>query len=434
MLVEPWRKLVSPKVGVIRNLAPQVRGSDEPLPPYLYTATLSNFDFRNVDKTERVGAGKGRTEKEAVASAIGEAIERYCAFQWDPHRTFLAKWRDLRPAAIRPAEFVFYSEAQYGSSEWPYTPWREDLEVTWIRGVELPSRSPVALPASLVYLVHPIPRREDYFTPASSNGLAAGATLPAAILGGLCELMERDALLITWMNRLPAIELELNSVGGIVSAIKKHYAHFAVEVRAFLMPSDLPAAVVMALLLDSDPHRPAQIIGMGCHPDPGIALMKAVFEMCQGRPSEGRRFVDKPPRGRLNRYQDVKTLDDHSAFASLPEQRKEFAFLWEQDRMARVSELPNPSCGDAAVDLDYCVSKLCATGERVAYVDLTMPDIAGHGFHVVRTLITGLQPIHFGFGEERLGGKRLFEVAQRLGFADRRRSAADLNPCPHPLA
>jgi len=86
------------------------------------------------------------------------------------------------------------------------------------------------------------------------------------------------------------------------------------------------------------------------------------------------------------------------------------------------------------LDLEYCVGKLVALGERIAYVDLTMPDIAGHGFHVVRTLITGLQPIHFGHGEERLGGRRLFELPAKLGFSDQTRTVADLNQCPHPLA
>ena len=278
----------------------------------------------------------------------------------------------------------------------------------------MPSGQQVAL-ASLVYLVHPVPPPEDFSAPASSNGLAAGPTLEAAILAGICELMERDALLVAWMNRLPAIELDLNSAGNLVTGIQKHYRHFSVDVRAFLIPSDLPAAVVLALSCDDDAHKPAQVVGMGCHPAPAIALTKALFEMCQGRPSESKRFMDKPPRGRLNQYSDVKTLDDHSAFASLPEQRKEFSFLWERGIKARISDLPNPSRSDAALDLEYCVGKLVALGERIAYVDLTMPDIAGHGFHVVRTLITGLQPIHFGYGEERLGGRRLFELpATRL--------------------
>jgi ribosomal protein S12 methylthiotransferase accessory factor len=434
MPVDQWKALISPKVGVIRHIAPQLRGSEEPTPPYLYTATLSNFDFQNVDKTERIGAGKGITQSDAMASAIGEAIERYCAFQWDPNRTFLAKWKTLSSPAINPAEYVFYSDDQYKSKKSLYTRWQEDLEVTWIDGIELPSNLKVAVPASLVDLVHPVPRQEDFFAPASSNGLAAGPTLEAAIRGGICELMERDALLIAWMNRLPAIELDVNSAGSLVSGIQKHYARFSVEVRAFLMPSDLPAAVVIALSCDPNPSKPAQVVGMGCHPSPAIALTKALFEMCQGRPSEGKRFVDKPPQGRLNHYLDVKTLDDHSAFASLPERRREFDFLWEQGRKTHISDLPNPSQNDASLDLDYCVDKLTALGQRVAYVNLTMPDIAGHGIHVVRALVTGLQPIHFGYGEERLGGRRLFELPQKLGFANRMMTIDDLNMCPHPLA
>jgi ribosomal protein S12 methylthiotransferase accessory factor len=285
-----------------------------------------------------------------------------------------------------------------------------------------------------VYLVTPPPRPEDFFVPASSNGLAAGPTLPAAVMGGLCELMERDALLVSWLNRLPAREIDLGRAGRAAADIGTHYRRLSVDVRAFLMPSDLPAAVVMAVSFDADPMRPAQVIGMGCHLDPGIAVIKALYEMCQGRPSEAKRFADKPPSERLKRYEDVQTLDDHSAFASQRERRHEFEFLWARGTTVGVEDLPNPATGDAERDLDHTARALTAIGCRVAYVDLTLPDVAPTGIHVVRTIATGLQPVHFGHGTERLGGRRLFEAPQALGFDDRVRTADDLNPCPHPLA
>jgi len=434
MYSEWWSDFVSPKVGIVRALSPQGRGNDEPVPPYLHTATLSNFDFRTADKTERIAAGKGRTEAEAISSAIAEAIERYCAYQWNPLRTFTAKWEAVRTAAISPAECVLYADTQYQAEDWRCVPWREDQDVSWIEGVALPDGTPVALPAGLVYLVTPPPRPEDFFVPASSNGLAAGPSLASAVLGGLCELMERDALLITWMNRLPAREIDLERAGPAAAQIANHYARLSVEVRAFLLPSDLPASVMMAVSFDSDPGRPAQVIGMGCHLDPEVAVLKALFEMCQGRPSEAKRFADKPPQGRLKSYEDVHTLDDHSAFASQRERRHEFEFLWARGGKVGVEELPNPSTGEGDRDLDHVARALSALDSRVAYVDLTLPDVAPSGIHVVRTIATGLQPVHFGFGTERLGGRRLFEVPQRLGFADRVRTVADLNPCPHPLA
>jgi len=130
----------------------------------------------------------------------------------------------------------------------------------------------------------------------------------------------------------------------------------------------------------------------------------------------------------------VRTLEDHPAFLALPERRGEFAFLWGRSETVRLHELPNPSAGDVDRDLDACARALEGRGHRVAYVDLTTDDVAPFGIHVVRALAAGLVPIHFGWGQERLGGRRLFELPQRLGLADGPRVESDLNPCPHPLA
>jgi ribosomal protein S12 methylthiotransferase accessory factor len=73
-------------------------------------------------------------------------------------------------------------------------------------------------------------------------------------------------------------------------------------------------------------------------------------------------------------------------------------------------------------------------GCTTLYVDLTTPDIRDYGLSVVRAVATGLQPIHFGWGEERLGGRRLFELPQKLGFTKGTLSEKELNPYPHPLA
>jgi len=432
--VRDWRELISRKVGLIRSISPQVRAPNEPQPPYLSTATVSNFDFRNVAKQDRLAAGKGRTEAESQAAAVGEAVERYCAAHWDTHRTVVAKWEEVRKSAIAPSEFVLYSERQYAMPGWPHPRWTPEMEVTWVPGVELPQEREVALPASLIYLISPPPRVEEMFVPATSNGLAAGPDLPSAVYSGLCELMERDALLIAWMNRLPAIEIEVDHSGVYTPAIVRHYRKFGVELRAFRMPYDLPVSVVMAIGFDSHPEKPAAVVGMGCHSDPSVALDKAVFEMCQGRPSESRLFIDRPPAERLRKYDDVKELEDHAAYLTIRENLHEFEFLWSTGKKARTRDLPNPSADTAERNLAICVAALAERGHRFAYIDLTTSDLQAYPYRVVRTVATGLQPIHFGWGEERLGGDRLFDLPHELGFAAARRTEADLNPCPHPLA
>ena len=77
--------------------------------PYLYQATLSNFDFRRAPPSERSAGGKGWTREDAQLGAIGEALERYCASIYDPAALYFG------PAAgdsrfIEPPEFVLHTE------------------------------------------------------------------------------------------------------------------------------------------------------------------------------------------------------------------------------------------------------------------------------------------------------------------------------------
>jgi ribosomal protein S12 methylthiotransferase accessory factor len=112
----------------------------------------------------------------------------------------------------------------------------------------------------------------------------------------------------------------------------------------------------------------------------------------------------------------------------------EFGFLLETPKTQHLEALPNLSHSDLRTDLNACVDMLTRIGSRVVYADITTPDIAPLGVRVVRTISTRLQPIHFGYGEERLGGRRLYEVPRILGYTSETRTAGDLNPCPHPLA
>ena len=425
--------LVSPRVGVIRNLSKINRGVEEPTPPVIYQATLSHFDYRVAPTEERAAAGQGLTDNDAIRAAIGEAIEHYCAAHINEQTNRLAKFADLGGQAITPPEFVLYSESQYQRKNFPYHRWSPEDEVTWTPMTELPNGQQVFAPTSLVYLSSPATRNEDILTLSTSNGLAAGPTLEFAILNGLYELIERDGFIISWMNKLPAPRVEFAQTPGLAGEIATHYKPFGTEIRVFNISTDIPVYVMMAIALDTTGQGPAALVGLGCHLDPRVALLKAVLEVCQVRPAERQRFKDDPPQTKFKSYEDVHTLNDHSAFLTDPARLTEFSFLLDNKRMQRLEELENRAQGSVELDLKTCVDSLVKSGSRVAYADLTTSDIVDYGLRVVRTVATGLQPIHFGFGEERLGGRRLFEVPQKLGFGEVR-SEADLNPCPHPLA
>jgi ribosomal protein S12 methylthiotransferase accessory factor len=431
MNAAPWDLLVSPRTGLVTELSPQHRGPEEPVPPHLFTAMLAHFDFHAAPRQERLNAGKGRTEDEAKLSALGEAVERYAAYHLDPRRLSSAP---AAAGAITPADCVLYSEAQYAQDGFPFRPWTPEAEITWIGGTDLHSGEAVPLPAALVHLVYPMPRAEDHFTAVTSNGLAAGPTLARAILSGLYEVIERDALMITWMNRLPATELDAMECRCHAATIIRHYRRFGVGVRLLKLATDQLPTVIMAVADDSDPARPARLIGMGCDLDPVVACDKAIFELCQTRPSEAIRHRDNPPAGRLKSYEDVKDLDDHPAFHAMRENLHEFDFLGDGAESVALGDLASFATGDSEADVAAVAARLSETGARAAYADITLPDVAEAGYRVVRAIATGLQPIHFGWGQARLGSNRLYDAPMRWGFASQPSTPEALNYCPHPLA
>ncbi len=433
-IVGNWADLVSPRTGLIRAVSRVQRGAEEPSPPFIYQSEISHFDFRAAKPQDRASAGKGMTEEEAIRGAIGEAIERYCASHIDHSASVISPWEPIADRAVAPPEFVLYSVSQYESGKLPYHRWDPKDEVTWVAARELPSNRDVMIPASLVYLQFPQQRVEDAFTPATSNGLAAGPTLDYAVLHGLYECIERDAFLITWMARLPALEIHFTSTALLANSIRTHYRRFGVDVRVFRMCTDIDAHVMLAIALDKTGSGPAAVVGLGCHASPVKALARAMLEICQVRPGEVRRYREQPPGKRLKRVEDIKSLEDHSAWASMPEHLDEFSFLLENGRTQRLEDLPDYSTGNPKCDLDHCVDTLQRCACQILYVDLSTSDVVDYGIHVARAVAIGLQPIHFGWGEERLGGRRLLELPHKLGFASAPLTESDLNPCPHPLA
>ena len=109
------------------------------------------------------------------------------------------------------------------------------------------------MPASFAYLSSPSDQPQDFLCSTNSNGFAAGPDLNRAIRSAVLETLEREAFLVTWLDRLPAREIDFAAADGVVADICRAYEQGGAEVKAFLLPTDMPVAAVMALVLDRTP-------------------------------------------------------------------------------------------------------------------------------------------------------------------------------------
>jgi ribosomal protein S12 methylthiotransferase accessory factor len=381
-----------------------------------------------------MASGKGLTDGESERSAIVEALERYCALQRRPGAVVTGRASALPHPAILPQELVLFSDRQYRASGFRYRRPEADAELSWVPASLVGTGEPVYAPASLVYLNFAGHGGREFFVHTNTSGLAGGADLRSAVLAGIYELVERDAYTINWLARLPAPQIDFEGRDGIADEVRRHYERFDIETLAFDITTDLEIPAVMAVAVDRSGAHPAAVVGLGCDLDPVRALDRAMMEIVQVRTGLVPYFRREPAPTPIARYEDVRSLDDHAAFAANPANVHELDFLLDGDARVRLSDLANHSQGSVEDDLMLCRDRLGAAGSTVAFVELTMPDLGAFGVRIVRAIATGLQPIHFGFGEERLGGRRLFAVPRLLGHVDRDLTEADLNPCPHPLA
>src|SRR5205085_9014227 len=116
-------------------------------------------------------------------------------------------------------------------------------------GGSLTRARPVLLPGERVFVPFRSPRPADVTDYPTLSGYAAGPTLEEAALHALLEVVERDAFMIAWANRLRLRPLELSptardGLGDVVAAWQRP----GLEVRCGLVELDLgaPAAIAMA--------------------------------------------------------------------------------------------------------------------------------------------------------------------------------------------
>jgi ribosomal protein S12 methylthiotransferase accessory factor len=241
------------------------------------------------------GGGKGIDRTSALVGGLGEIAERLLGvlhFAAIQDRLELATYSDLIARgrrALGPEELPLFAPQQYASRGFPYQPFDANVPVRWIEGVELLSGEKVAVPAQLVLLYykhHPLEARIAYPT---TGGLAFHSEPREAILHGLFEVVERDAINLRWYCRMPPprVILDLPSIGreaGRGWPDRWSTPHIP-EVEVYLTTVDLPVPVFTTIAIDRSRARRSLLAGGGADGVRTRALTQALFELGQSRTS-----------------------------------------------------------------------------------------------------------------------------------------------------
>jgi ribosomal protein S12 methylthiotransferase accessory factor len=426
------RSFVSPYTGVIRSLGETLAAPDE--------HRLISIGCQVADAGPTIGesmdsytGSEHPSRAAAEAAAIGEALERYAGSFVPEHELVVGRAADLGPDAVAPESFALFSAEQYASAAFPFRPFRRDTLVSWVEGFTIPGGERALLPAQLVYMPwrHRAPG-EVRIGHATSSGLACGPTMEEAILTGLLELVERDAFMLAWHNRLSLPLLDWSDDERIAALDRRYFArtglrYAAVDLGAFF---GVPAALGVV-------HGPpgalgALGVGAGAAPTVEVAWRKALAEAFSVHRWVRDMSLEEPERLERGSAQ-IETFDGHTMFYAGEERARRAAFLDGSPARRSTLEVP-PLEGDNVLEQIQAVTgRLGAHGVRAFGADVTSPDVRAAGLSVVHVLAPQLCALDVVEGARFLGGRRMYHAAFEAGLVPRPLEPADLNPDPHPF-
>jgi len=436
-LSELLNDLVSPHSGIIKQLEVVHKDISEPALPFVYVAQLSNHCFLPKEQHQKLScSGKGMDVTSALVSAAGEAVERYSASVYDPGEIRYESFNRLDGNALHPEHLVLYAPDQYSSLD--FSPFDPHAEIGWIRSYSLVRNKAIFLPAQSTVLNYNVRSKNEILGQSTSNGLAAGPSMIHAILSAAEEVIERDAFMIAWHNELACKRFDpATHPRRAVRELHEAYKRRGVELRLYQLPSDTPCSVFAGIGVQVEGSGPSVVVGLGCDFSQAEAARQALMEVGQIRPAFRQKLRKRETQERLQQLladpSTVEQLEDHDLLYAVPDKLSAFDFLFKQP-------VTDFDWGDTREKsekqkLDELISWCRQEKRDLIYCNLTPPDMQKMGLYTARVVITGFQPIHFGYKNIRLGGERLFDFPVKQGFFSQRKSSdALMSVYPHPLA
>ena len=426
--LERLERHVSPITGVVTSLTlrePEMGGTTHScVAGHFFPVRPGDLTALKVNLVARSG-GKGRTEVQARTGAICEAIERTSGIAWGDEPRREATEAELAPEAVPVRDLVQFSARQYATreefnarndSDYHEVPPRpdENARISWTAAWSLTHKRVRYLPTACCFYGFVDPGH--FFARADSNGCAAGRTREEAILSGLLELVERDAVALWWYNRLRRPEVDAESFGLARFTELRSYYRDALnrDLHALDLTSDLgiPAIAVVSRCLGRSVED--VILGFAAHVDPVVALAKALEEANQYLPAVQQRAADGTTAYRLATPETIRWWKT-ATFENQP-------YLVADPALPRrrLADVPPLATTDFAADVEACVEAARRRGLEVLVVDQTRPDV---GLPVVRVVVPGLR--HFW---RRLAPGRLYDVPVEMGWLEKPLPEEELNP------
>jgi ribosomal protein S12 methylthiotransferase accessory factor len=362
-----------------------------------------------------MGSGAGLSWENARGAAVGECLERYAACIVNGNDLLAASYHSMVRSgrdAHDPSTWALFDNSQ----QVPYPTFSKDRIITWSEGWDLTTSKPIFLPACFAHLSSSPVLREsgaDVVGPGVSTGCACAMSTNESLLKGLCELIERDAFLIVWRNRLQIPEVAIDKGSTLYEVYTEKFARPGLEYRIWQTTLDFPMPSFFGIVFDHRGPKTRMIVGGAANPDAELAVQKTLCELVQGL--SWLEYMGEPKEGGPANFEEIRNFTDRARLYAFRELPDAYSFLFGDREPVRLSSIRSKRAPVEKLLRD-CIAEVAAKGFRPAAIDLTTDDLRECGYVVTRVVVPGLETMDGDYRLQMLGGARWRQVPLQLGF------------------
>jgi ribosomal protein S12 methylthiotransferase accessory factor len=270
------------------------------------------------------------------------------------------------------------------------------------------------------------PAPAELFSPRISTGFAVHTDPVEAVVGGLLEVLERDAVAVLWLQRLRVPRLTAVELGPRVAELIEWCRLRFMDVHFFDATTDLGVPSAYCLICSEHDRRAYRVVGASADRDLASAAEKALLEAL-GTPMFIHHVAeDEVPQD----FTAIGAAGDTARYMGLADRGAAFDFLLDEGARGPAAA-PAPLAADPAVVLRDLVARLAGAGMRPVVVDRTTSELADVGLTAVNVVVADAQPMSLHPLAQFTAHPRLYEAPARMGHPVCR--PEELNPWPQPL-
>lgn len=374
------------------------------------------------------GSGTGLDAASSFLPAVAEGLERYCTCVYTDDQFVLATGEELGHEALDLDTIPRCSQIELADPRCPLRAPDKRAPIRWVRGLSLLDGRLVYLPVVMVYLYAGLTSPAERIVLPITTGCAAHISYERALVAGILEVIERDAISITWLQRLTLPRIEIDHLSPSLMPYWERYQRGSKELEYVFLDAtnELGIPTVYAMQISRADKRVTTLLACSTALDPSEAVLKVIKDMAACR------IAFRVQRGVPDKIEDFADIFHGATYMARAERADAFEFLLQGGSKRLLSEMVSLESSDERQALRTVLGKLRKRKMEAYAVDLSTDEALRAGARVVRVIIPALQPLSFSYRARYLGHSRLYEAPRNMGYPVYREE--QLNQWPQPFA